>query len=453
MNVAILASFFCLSSVAYAAEALDRPNFVIVFADDLGYGDLGCYGQKVIRTPRLDEMARRGVRFTSFYAQTVCGPSRAALMTGCYPIRVAKKIDPTAIHPFLHTREITLAEVLKTRGYATGCFGKWDLAGHRQRGYEPDLLPTRQGFDYFFGTPTSNDAVVNLLRNERVIQPKADMNTLTRRYTDEAIAFIEKHRDEPFFVYLPHTMPHTILGASDEFRGRSKRGLYGDVVEEIDHNTGRIVDAIRRMKLDSRTYVFFISDNGPWHVKGPHGGSAGPLRGAKTSTWEGGLRVPCVAWAPGRVPGGAVCDGVASTLDMLPTLAALAGAAAPADRTIDGHDIRGLLHGVPGATSPTRAFYYYQHTHLQAVRSGRWKLHLPHAAQPPFGPRWAHHIAKADAIDVPRPMLFDLDADVGETTDVAEDHPDVVARLLEWAERARADLGDHNRLGSGVRSF
>jgi arylsulfatase len=443
----------CGAVRAVAGPKRSRPNFVIIFTDDQGYNDVGCFGSKQIRTPRLDRMAAEGRKFTSFYAQTVCGPSRAALMTGCYPLRVAKKDNRVDIHPYLHSREVTIAEVLKAVGYATACFGKWDLAGHRQRGYAPELLPTRQGFDNFFGTPTSNDSVVNLLRNEEVIERKADMNTLTRRYTDEAVAFIRKNRQKPFFVYLPHTMPHTRLGASAKFRGRSKRGLYGDVIEEIDWNVGRILDTIRELGLDEKTYVIFTSDNGPWSIKKSHGGSAKPLRGAKTSTWEGGLRVPCIVRAPGRVPPGSVCDEIASTMDLLPTLANLAGAKVPDDRVIDGRDITALLHGHKGATSPTKAFFYYQHTHLQAVRSGRWKLHLPRPARPPWAPPWARHIKPEDVIEIPKPMLFDLAADVGERHDVAEKHPDVVRRLLALAEKAREDIGDYDRIGKNARFF
>ena len=440
-------------AIGAEAPAEKKPNFIIIFTDDQGYEDIGCFGSKQIRTPRLDKMAREGMKFTSFYAQTVCGPSRAALMTGCYPLRAAKRNNQVDVHPYLHAKEITLAEVLKTAGYTTACFGKWDLAGHRQVGYDPKLLPTRQGFDYFFGTPTSNDSVVNLLRNEKVIEKRADMNTLTKRYTDDAIRFITDNKDKPFLVYMPHTMPHTRLGASEQFKGKSKRGLYGDVIEEIDWNVGRILDTVKSLSLDEKTYVLFFSDNGPWVIKKANGGSAGVLRGAKTSTWEGGLRVPCIMRAPGRIPAGKVCGEIASTLDMMPTLAALAGSKPPGDRVIDGHDISALMHGRPGAKSPTKAFYYYAHTHLQAVRSGKWKLHLPRAAQPPWTPRWARHIKAEDVIDIPKPMLFDLDADIGERKDLADKNPEVVARLLKLAKWAREDIGDYNVAGRNARFY
>ena len=334
-----------LSITAVAINASEPPNFVVIFTDDQGYADVGCFGSKDIRTPRLNAMAKEGMKFTSFYAQTICGPSRAAIMTGCYPMRVAERGNTKQVHPILHSEEITIAEVLKTKGYATACFGKWDLAKHAQSGFFMDLFPTRQGFDYFYGTPTSNDGIVNLYRNEKLIEPKSNMATLTKRYTDEAIQFIEKNKEKPFFVYIPHTMPHTRLDASAQFKGKSKRGLYGDVIEEIDFNVGRILDAIKEMDLSDNTYVLFTSDNGPWHIKnknhadghlpGDHGGSAGPLRSAKVSTFEGGFRVPTILWGPGRVPTGKTCESIASTLDLLPTFAKLAGACVPNDRVID----------------------------------------------------------------------------------------------------------------------
>jgi arylsulfatase A-like enzyme len=436
------------------ASAAEKPNFILIFADDLGYQDLSCYGAPKIRTPRIDRLASQGLKFTSFYAQTVCGPSRAALMTGCYPLRVAKRKNQMDVHPYLHTKEITIAEVLKPLGYATACFGKWDLAGHRQVGYDQKLLPTRQGFDYFFGTPTSNDGLVNLLRNETMIEKRADMNTLTRRYTDEAIKFLQANKEKPFFIYVPHTMPHTLLGASKEFRGKSKQGFYGDVIEEIDANVGRLVDAVKEAGLEKQTYVFFMSDNGPWLLRKSHGGSALPLRGAKTSTWDGGLRVPCVMWAPGRISPGRVTDEVASTMDMLPTLARLAGGKVPGDRILDGRDITALLHATDEEElAKPRPFYYYQHTHLQAVRYGKWKLHVPRAAQPAWAPRWGGHIHAKDVIAIKTPMLIDLDSDIGEQIDVAAKHPKVVAQLLALIEAGRKDIGDYNRTGEGARFY
>ena len=462
-----------------ATTRAGTPNVVIILADDLGYGDLGSYGGKRIRTPNLDRLAAEGMRFTSFYAQPVCGPSRAALMTGSYPLRVAKRKNVVEHHPWLHAQEITIAEILKTRGYATAAFGKWDLAGHSQKAsaYELDLLPTHQGFDEFFGTPSSNDSTVNLLRGTKVEENNADMSTLTQRYTDEAIAFVRRSKDRPFFVYLAHSMPHTRVAASPAFAGKSAAGLYGDAVEELDAHFGRLWEALRAEGLDRSTYIIFTSDTGPWYLdrhlaapddartrgpqgqlkypfnqrdeRGAHYGSAAPLRGAKASSWEGGFRVPCIVRAPGRVAAGATSNELVTTLDLLPTLAQLAGATAPADRIIDGRDISPLLHGTVGASSPTEAFYYYAHTRLEAVRSGRWKLHLSRPENKP----WSVFGAPAETAALAEPLLFDLAADIGERNNIAAQNPQVVTRLLALAEKARADIGDFDRVGAGARFF
>lgn len=464
--VAFVSSWCAASLFAEAAPRQDAaPNFVVIFTDDQGYEDVGCFGSPDIRTPRLDAMAEQGMKFTSFYAQPICGPSRAALMTGCYPMRVAERGHTKQVHPILHEDEITVAEVLKTKGYATACFGKWDLAKHAQSGFLIDLFPTRQGFDYFYGTPTSNDRLVNLYRNEQLIEPDTDMATLTQRYTDEAINFIRKNREQPFFVYIPHSMPHTRLDASAKFKGNSKRGLYGDVIEEIDFNVGRILDALDELKLVDNTYVLFTSDNGPWLIKNKdhedghraddHGGSAGPLRSGKVSTFEGGVRVPAILWGPGRVPAGSVCDSIATTMDILPTFAALAGAEVPADRVIDGENITHLFHGDFEQARPDKAYFYYLRVHLQAVRQGKWKLHLPRDKEPvgaaPFSRNT--HIAPADRVGFEEPFLVDLSNDLGETTNVAAQNPQVVRRLLGLAETMREDLGDYDRVGSNMRFF
>ncbi|TWU47649.1 Arylsulfatase [Rubripirellula tenax] len=450
-------------SATFAKE--HPPNFVVIFTDDQGYADVGCFGSPDIRTPRLDAMAADGMKFTSFYAQPVCGPSRAALMTGCYPMRVAERGNEKQVHPILHSEEITVAEVLKTKGYATACFGKWDLAKHSQKAFFADLLPTRQGFDYFFGTPTSNDTIANLYRNEELIEPNADMATLTQRYTDEAIGFMKQNQAKPFFIYIPHSMPHTRLDASAPFKRKSKRGLYGDVIEEIDFNVGRIIDSVTELGLADNTYVIFTSDNGPWlikntnhadgHLPSDHGGSAGTLRSGKTSTFEGGVRVPFIVWGPGRVPAGTTCDSIASTLDVLPTLAALSGAAAPPDRVIDGEDIRHLIHGEFDKADADKTHFYYLRVRLQAVRQGKWKLHLPREKEPsdvaPFTQN--RHIAPEDRVGFDTPFLVDLDNDIGETTNVADQHPQVTQRLLALAESMRSDLGDFDRVGKNMRFF
>jgi len=435
---------------ASGQSTVAKPNFIVIFCDDLGYGDIGCFGAEKHHTPNLDRMAAEGRRFTSFYVSSgVCTPSRSSLMTGCYPRRVnmhQNEDDLCVLFPVnqrgLNPSEITLAEVLKGQGYATACIGKWHLGDQRP------FLPTRQGFDYYFGIPYSNDMgkrqgpgrpPLPLLRNEEVIEAPADQDTLTQRYTDEVIKFVRRNQDRPFFVYLPHTMPHNPVHASDEFRDSSANGRYGDCVEEIDWSAGQILAALKALDLDEQTVVLFTSDNGAaqrW------GGGNGPLRGWKGSTWEGGMREPCIVRWPGKIPAGTVCDELACTMDLLPTFAALAGTKPPTDRIIDGRDIRPLLLGQTGAKSPHEAFFYYQMDQLQAVRSGRWKLHLP---LKPKKRNWGKPEPEAPL------QLFDLKADIGEKNNVADRHPEVVKRLQALAEKARADLGDTGRPGKNQR--
>lgn len=430
-----------------------KPNFVIVYCDDLGYGDVGCFGSTKHRTPNIDRMAEEGARFTSFYVTSgVCTPSRSSLVTASYPRRVNMHEDgrngwvlfPVAFKG-LNPDEVTIAEVLKEQGYATGMVGKWHL------GDQPQFLPTRQGFDSYYGIPYSNDMGVNqrnrknpplpLLRMEEVIEAPVDQNTITQRYTTEAVRFIEENKDGPFFLYMPHTMPHNPVHSSERFRGKSANGGYGDAVEEIDWSVGEILKTISRLGIDEDTFVMFTSDNG---AASRWGGSNLPLSGWKGSTMEGGQRVPCVMRWPGKIPAGLECKEVASTLDMLPTLAKLAGGAAPADRIIDGHDIWPLMSGERGAKSPREAFFYYYRDQLQAVRSGQWKLCL---ALPKDGER-----RSGDQAGDPHTVrLFDLEADIGETTNVAADHPDVVERLTAYAEQARDDIGDRDRAGKNQR--
>ncbi|VGO13161.1 Arylsulfatase [Pontiella desulfatans] len=458
--------FMMLVGLLGVVSAEKAPNIVLIFTDDQGYQDLGCFGSPTIKTPNIDQMAKEGMRLTSFYAQTVCGPSRASLMTGCYPLRLARHANPDSVHPELHLEEITLAEVLKTQGYTTGMFGKWDLAGHKPGTHKVELLPPHQGFDYSFGPPASNDHYVDLFRNGEKIESKADMSQLTRRYTDEAIAFIKRNRKRPFFVYLAHTMPHVKLAVSEEFKGKSAGGLYGDTVEELDWNVGRLMQALKDEGVDQNTYVIYTSDNGPWyfgrsggHKKsmGPnwaeHGGSAKPLRGAKTTAWEGGLRVPFIIRAPGKVPAGTECDAVVATIDMMPTLAKLAGGTAPSDRVIDGLDVSALIHGETDRLD--RPYFYYQHDCLRAVRYGQWKLMLPYT-EPEKGSiasSWQTYMEKNDVIRVEKPMLFDLEVDISETTDVADRHPEKVAELMKLAKQAQQDIGDHDTFSELARTF
>ena len=466
MTFRILFSLLIFWLAASSSVAAERPpNFVVVFVDDMGYSDLGCFGSPDIQTPRLDALAEEGMRFTHFYAQHICGPSRTALMTGSHPLRVAEKGNVKEVHPVVHRDEITIAEILRAEGYATGCFGKWDMAGHSQTRFHPELMPNYQGFDYFFGTPSSNDQFVNLYRNEELIEEKADMGTLTKRHTDEVIRFIERNKEQPFFAYVPYSMVHTRLDASSEFKGKSARGLYGDAVEEIDHHCGRIIDTLKQLDLVGITYFLFTSDNGPWLIKNQgkrdgvspddHGGSAGPLRSGKVSTWEGGVRVPTILWAPGRVPANAECDKIAATIDLLPTFAALSGSNLPTDRILDGVDISHLFAGDFESADDDRFCAYYFINSLQAIRQGRWKLHLPRPANPPWLGKFSRngHIAAEDWLGFDSPFLVDLGSDPGEMINAAAGNPEIVQHLLALAEAVRADIGDHDRVGENMRFF
>ena len=442
----LAATTFSLTGCATAGDRLrDKPNFIIIFTDDQGYSDVGCYGAEGFRTPNLDQLAAEGMRFTGFYvAAPVCTPSRAALLTGCYPKRLSlahRVLFPYSNHG-LNLDEVTIAELLGEVGYRTACIGKWHLGHHTK------FLPTRQGFDHFFGTPYSNDMnshyyrqqdflspPLPLIRGEEIIEEDPDQRFLTQRYTEEAVRYIEENVDRPFFLYLAHNMPHRPIHASPDFEGESEAGLYGDVIEEIDWSVGEIMSALQRNGLDDRTLVVFTSDNGPWHT-----GSAAPLRGKKNTTWEGGMRVPCIMRWPGRIPAGLTCDELTTAMDLLPTIAVLTGATVSGDRIIDGKDISPLIEGRPGAASPHEVFYYYRDARLQAVRSGKWKLHV-------YRPEWGEEVEGHE------PLLFDLDGDIGETQDLAGLNPEVVERLLILAEQAREDMGDMatGREGRNVR--
>jgi arylsulfatase A len=438
------------------------PNVVIIFTDDQGYQDVGCFGSPLIRTPNLDRMAAEGMRFTNFYvAASVCTPSRAALMTGCYPQRVNMNVVSRVINGEerggavvlfqnsnrgLHPNEVTVAEILRRRGYATACVGKWHL------GHLPEFLPMKQGFDSYYGIPYSNDMNIRkgagsgppLLRNGELIEHPANQATLTKRYTEEAVKFIRTSKDKPFFLYLPHTMPHLPLAASGEFKGKSKRGLYGDVIEEIDWSVGEVLKTLKACGVDEQTLVVFTSDNGPWIRFGARGGCASPLRDGKGTIYEGGMREPCIMRWPGKIPAGSLCNEVATTMDLLPTIAGLTGGRVPTDRVIDGKDIRPLMTGKPGATSPHEAFYYYpkQTTVPMAVRCGKWKLHKAgwrHKTWKDDKGRWMHR-----KVELPT-ELYDLEADIGETRNLADAHPEVVRRLTEMMDRFDADLKKHSR--------
>lgn len=447
-----LRSLLLLLISALTLRAAEKPNFVIILADDLGYGDLGCYGHPTIRTPNLDRMAAEGMRFTDFYsAAEVCTPSRAALLTGRYPVRSGMTHDRFRVlrresMGHLPDSEVTLAQLLKTQGYSTGAVGKWHLGNWMNN---PDGHPMKHGFDFYFGLPHSNDMnptplhskeasnsldpdpknwEAPLFLGEKLIEQPADQTTLTRRYTEQAVKFIHEKKAGPFFLYLAHTFPHTPLFASDKFRNQSPRGRYGDVVEELDWSVGQVLDALRAEGLDKNTLVFFTSDNGPWLIRGLAGGSAGLLRDGKGSTYEGGMREPGLAWMPGRIPAGKVCREVATTMDLFTTCATWAGAKAPADRVIDGLDITPLLTA-SGAVQRD-AFLYYRGTQLFAARVGKWKAHF--ITQPAYGPGKPESHEPA--------LLYDLAADPSESRDVAAQHPDVLAQIAAAVERHRAGM-------------
>ena len=395
----------------------DRPNIVVVFMDDMGYGDMGCFGSRAIRTPRMDAVAARGAKFTQMYAAgPICSPSRAGLLTGRYAQRVG---IPAVLFPRdtvgLTDREVTVAEILRDADYATCMLGKWHL------GCRPEHYPTRHGFDEYFGLLYSNDMQpLHLYRNEEVLETEVDQAQLTRRYTDEAISFIEsRHADGPFFVYLAHTMPHIPLHVEPGFRGKSAGGTYGDTIECIDHHLGRLLDRLDELGLTDETLVIVTSDNGPWFE-----GSAGGLRGRKFDVYEGGVRMPFVAQWPARIPAGTVCDEPVGLIDMLPTFAGLAGAPVPQDRPIDGLDIGEALRG--GAAPPREAIYYYCINALSAVRAGKWKLHV------------SAGIDGAGTYQMPQ--LFDMEIDEQENYNVANLHPEIVERLAAMIETFDAEV-------------
>ena len=420
----------------------DRPNFLIIFIDDMGYGDPSCYGNTTAKTPHIDQLANEGTRFTSFYAQTVCGPSRGALMTGRYPHRVGGGWTTNA-------EEVFVSEILQETDYATGCVGKWDMSKRR---YQEALVPNSQGYDYYFGALGANDAnKVTLYHNREKLETTEDMAGLSRLFTDKSIEFLAEHHDDenPFFLYLAHTMMHVVIDASPEFRDRTGNGLYADTLEELDHEIGRLLKAVDDLGLRENTIVLFTSDNGPWSndhkrqrdknakyvewTKGPKlaWGRSGQLRGAKGTTWEGGIRVPGIVRWPGKVPAGKTSDAIMSTLDVLPTFVKLAGAGEkiPADREIDGVDQSELWFG-KSESGARDGFQYWEGQELQAIRSGPWKLRLPDLKS----------IRTWTEVDrgTNETELYHLEKDLGETTNVAAENPDVVDRLMKLAEEAKS---------------
>jgi arylsulfatase A-like enzyme len=432
----VVFSFFA-GLLALSAEAGNSPNFVILLADDLGYGDLGCYGHPTIRTPNLDRMAAEGMKLTQYYAWCYCSPSRAALLTGRLPIRsgLNRVLGPHSSGG-IPDAEVTLAEALKQRGYATMCIGKWHL-GHLQR-----YMPTRHGFDHYLGIPYSNDMdrvkehepPIPLFRDETIIEQPVNQETLTRRYTEEALRFLRDQagparEGHPFFLYLPYTFPHVPLHVSPEFRGKSPRGLYGDVVEELDASVGQLLQALRDERLAENTLVLFTSDNGPWLSERLNAGSAGLLREGKHTNWEGGVRVPCLAWWPGTIVAGRVVQDLASELDLFATCVELAGGSLPPDRPLDSHSLAALLRGAGPGTRDE--IYFYFDDQLTGIRQGPWKLHLTTIEAASGRTTMQAHSS---------PSLYHLDSDPSERFNVAADHPEIVERLLKSLKAQRAGV-------------
>jgi arylsulfatase A-like enzyme len=454
-----------LPVAASSVFADSKPNFVIIFADDQGYGDLGCFGSTKIKTPNIDRMAEEGRKFTNFMvASPVCTPSRAALLTGCYPKRVGMHqhvLFPSSTKG-LNSEEHTIADHLSAQGYATACFGKWHL------GHHPETLPQQHGFDTYFGIPYSNDMnhpdnkgkpqggpdgmdllwndpestltkwKTPLMENEKIVELPVDQRTVTRRYTQKAIDFIRENRDGPFFVYLPNSMPHIPLYVPDEIRDPNPLNAYTNTIEHIDAEVGRLMDTIRELDLSGNTYVIYTTDNGPWLSFKHHGGSAGPLRDGKGTTFEGGQRVPCVMWGPGRIPAGTECGELAGTIDLLPTIAALTKVPLPEGRKIDGVDISALL--TTDAGSPRNEFVYYTSQGvIEGLRQGKWKLLVKK-------PRRPKGKGKATAEPAaPEILLFDLSTDPGEQTNLASSHSDLVADLTKRMLELDAEIETNAR--------
>jgi arylsulfatase A-like enzyme len=453
MTRPFLATFILLISFTIIRAADAKPNVVVIFIDDLGYADIGPFGATKQKTPNLDRMAAEGMKLTSFYAAPVCSVSRAQILTGCYGARVSVPgvyfpAGPQGLHP----KEFTIADRLKDLGYATQCVGKWHL------GDQPEFLPTKQGFDHYLGIPYSNDMqrksketgqrVVPLVRDDKVAELLTDeqQSKIVEKYTTEAVGFIRANKDKPFFLYMPHSAVHTPIHPGEKFRGKSANGRFGDWVEEMDWSVGQVLDTIRELKLDERTLVVFTTDNGPWLIKGPDGGSAKPLRAGKGSTWEGGVRVPTIAWWPGKIAPKSAIDAVAGTIDLLPTIVSVAGGTVPAEPVIDGRDISPVLFG-KSKESQREAHYYFAGYNLQAVRQGPWKLAI--AAQNDAKDKTTVEDSKTN------PRLYNLDSDIAETTNVADKNPEVVQKLQALATKMIAEIGGQSpksRRPAGIAS-
>lgn len=464
-------------AAASTGNRKNKPNIIIIFTDDQGYQDLGCFGSPMIKTPHLDRMAGEGMKFTNFYSSnSVCSPSRASLLTGCYPVRVGV---PGVLFPRnengLNPNEITIPEILKTKEYTTACIGKWHL------GHKSEFLPTEQGFDSYYGIPYSNDMWIDpetnlakdillregwtidrikkmentktkenrnkvpLMRDKAVIEYPCDQTTITKRYTEESIKFIKANKEKPFFLYLPHTMPHLPLAVSEKFKKSENpetMELYTAVIEEIDWSVGQILDTVRKLGLEKDTLIIFSTDNGPWHRKGKLAEDGYVLRDGKFSTYEGGMRVPCIMWWPGRIPGTTECRELAATIDIMPTLACIAGGQIPQDRIIDGNDIQPLMFNEKNAKSPHKAYYSYKGNNLEAVREGDWKLRI---AKPKSKKKKGKSQKKEKVKKVPVVELYNLKDDLSEKNNVAQQHPEIVSRLKKMMEKFDTDLKANSR--------
>ncbi|MEX0720746.1 MAG: sulfatase [Balneolaceae bacterium] len=433
-------------NIAIAQQDAEAPNIVIIFIDDLGYGDFGSYGHPTIQTPNIDRMANEGQKWTNFYvAENVCTPSRAALLTGRYPVRNGIATDGRRVFfpdsdGGLPPSEITIAKLLKKKNYHTAAIGKWHL------GHLPEYLPTNHGFDYYYGIPYSNDMDpttdlghfnsttdpkieyfnVPLMRNTEVIERPANQHTITKRYTEESIQFIEENKDEPFFLYLAHSMPHVPLFASEDFKGKSERGIYGDVVEEIDWGVGEIRKVLEKENIAENTYVIVTSDNGPWAVLQQHGGSAGLLFGAKGTSYEGGMRVPAIFWSPGNIEPAVITD-IGSTLDLLPTTSELTGIPLPDDRVYDGYNLSGVLKNED--SSPRGEMIYYHGTKVFAARKGDFKLYF-YENNPKGYPE------ELEVLDSYK--LYNLQQDPSERFNLIDEHPEVVEKIEEMVQNHKA---------------
>lgn len=448
---AIFIVLSCDNGTNNNARANDSPNIIVILTDDQGYDDLSSYDSKTIKTPNIDKLAAEGIRFTDFYTHPICSPSRAALMTGCYAPRTGFADVQLWGSPYgLNPDEVTIAEILKRRGYTTGCIGKWHL------GEENIFAPNQQGFDYFYGirlvngTQKFENFAVTLFRNDSLITNRPNHSQFTKDFTSEALSFIDHSEGKPFFLYLAYTAPHAPIYPGEGFRGISGVSLYADAVEEIDWSVGQLVGKLKEKGLEENTLIIYTSDNGPWLGLGDQSGSAGPLRGGKMSTWEGGVRVPCIMRWKNVIPSGKVCHEIAGIIDLAPTIASVAKAEMPSDRIIDGKNLLPLISGEEH-TPPHEDYLFYAGTWLQGIRLGKWKLVFarPEMKQGIYGECASWFTSTSEIL--PENLLFDLEVDIGETKNLAKKYPEIVKNLTILAEKAREDIGDYGKKGKNSR--